>query len=122
MKRAKPTVLALADRAALVSLTYHQGFDVLKRLMESKVQFSLAQILLVAPDDTNRAQKISDLQAVAYARDSFCKELCEDLDWQRKQEESGNIAPEEEDVATQAFRKAAIAAGILEKPAETIGD
>lgn len=101
-----PTVLSIQDRQALAALTYHAGFKVLQKLMESRVQQATVQMLTVQPDDPDRLKKIADLQAQAFARNSFCAELLEDVNWQLQQDIAESDEPEEAPTALgEALKK-----------------
>lgn len=120
MKKFAPTPLSPGDRQALTVLTYQQGFKVLQHLMEVRVQQATVQMLSVAPDDPQRVQKISDLQAQAFARNSFCEELMNEIDWQVKSElaEQEATAAPEMDTANQALLNAALRMGIFTQSEE----
>jgi tRNA A37 threonylcarbamoyladenosine synthetase subunit TsaC/SUA5/YrdC len=78
----KPSTLSLHERQELASLAMHGGWAVLQRLMERRVSFATVAILKVSPTDPDRAQKISNLQAIAYAQNEFCQDIFNDVNWQ----------------------------------------
>lgn len=115
MKKFPPTKLTPGDRQALTVLTYQPGFKVLQHLMEIRVQQATVQMLEVAPDDPQRSQKISDLQGLAYAMNSFCADLLQDINWQvqaEMAEQDAKTTPEV-DMSTQAFLTAAARVGLF---------
>jgi hypothetical protein len=77
-----PTPLDEREKQILVGLTYHEGFAVLKRMMERRVQAATVAVLDVKPDDPNRSEKLNNLQLTAFAMDTFCGQLMEDINWQ----------------------------------------
>jgi hypothetical protein len=81
-----PIKISELERSQLTAMTNHQGFAVLQKMMEQVVKQSTVQMLTIEPTDPARAQKISDLQAVAYAQNSFCSELLRNIAWQQQQE------------------------------------
>jgi hypothetical protein len=81
MKQFNPTELSQSEKEALLSLTYYPGWAVLRKLMEKRVQNATVRMLDVKPDDPKRAELISNLQADAFAKDSFCQELFQDVNW-----------------------------------------
>lgn len=89
--------LSPIEKQALAALTYHEGFKVLVRLMERRVQNATARMLDVAPDDSDRATKISLLQSDAFARNAFCAELLEEVNWH-----NASIAAEDAEEAEEA--------------------
>lgn len=115
MAKYKPTPLSPIERQQLAALTYHEGFRVLQRLMEVRVQTATVAILGVDPTDEHRQQKISDLQAQAYARNSFCAELLDDINWQLQQEiaEQESQIEDNYDPGQQAVINAALKMGIF---------
>jgi hypothetical protein len=106
------------ERAALTQMTMHAGMPVLHRIMEQIVTHSSVQLMSVEPTDPQRAQKIADLQAVAYAQRSFCQTLFDNIDWQRAQEMADEEDDEPEQTSQeQALSKALIQAGYIKNEA-----
>jgi hypothetical protein len=116
-----PSTLSLQDRAALVSLTYQPGWQVLVKLMEARVQQSTVQMLNVAPDEENRQAKLDSLQAVAFAQNSFCDDLMKDVQWQvTKDMEEPEVANPQLFAASQSqisdnLKNALLKAGFLKE-------
>jgi hypothetical protein len=94
MRKFTPTELTLPEKQALVSITYHEGWKVLKKLMERRVQNATVRMLDIAPDDPKRAELLNSLQADAFAKDSFCQELLEEMNWHLQTLEAVEDEPE----------------------------
>jgi hypothetical protein len=113
MKKFPPSDLTPIEKQALLALTYHDGWKVLVRLMERRVKNATVRMLDIKPDDPNRAQLMDKLQSDAFAKNDFCDELMQEVNW-HVQTASGD----DEDEASPAEEKiidAAVKAGYIKQ-------
>jgi len=94
MKKYPPMELATTDKQALAALSYHEGFKVLVKIMERRVQTATARMLEIAPDTPNRDQLLKDFQADAFGKNAFCAELLEEINWHRLSLDQDEEEPE----------------------------
>lgn len=68
------------DRAILVNMTHHQGFDILVRMMHEACDNATARVIKLDPIETdNYEKKLANLQLTARATHQFCASVLKSI-------------------------------------------
>jgi hypothetical protein len=88
--------LTQEERIYLANLSYHDGFRVLKKLMEDCCRKATEEVIKLNPNSDNYIQNLTSLQQTSRAMNDFSASVLASVQWHRDEAISANTDADSE--------------------------